>query len=140
MREKLRIVLDTNVLISAIFWKGNPHIILEKCKKREIDLVISNEILEEFKRILKKERKFEQTEKMIHERLYYLRRISEIVVLKEKIEVVKKDPKDNIVLECALAGNSDYVVTGDNHLLELKIFRGIEIVKPREMAKILRAL
>ncbi|WP_425274152.1 PIN domain-containing protein [Thermoanaerobacter siderophilus] len=56
---------------------------------------------------------------------------------KQKIEVIKEDPKDNIFLECALEGSCDFIVTGDNHLLQLKEYKNIKIVKAEEFVTIL---
>jgi putative PIN family toxin of toxin-antitoxin system len=135
--RKLKITLDTNVLISAMFWSGVPHRILEECKTRNLKLALSPDILTEFKEALIKEEKFEQTEKTVSQQVEVLIGISSIVIPKEKIQVIKKDPNDNMILECAVAGNSDYIVSGDEHLLELKEFRGIKIVTPREFVEIL---
>ncbi len=52
-----------------------------------------------------------------------------------KLDVIKADPKDNIILECAVAGNADYIVSGDKHLLDLKEFSGIKILKPAEFLR-----
>ena len=63
-------------------------------------------------------------------------RNSIIVEPKEKIVIVKDDPKDNIFIETAVAGDVDYIVSQDNHLLKLKEFRGIKIITPEEFNKI----
>ena len=63
-------------------------------------------------------------------------RNSLIVELKEKIAAVKDDPKDNVFIETAVAGNVDYIISQDNHLLKLKEFRGIKIITPEEFNKI----
>lgn len=60
-----------------------------------------------------------------------------IVEPRESYNVIKEDPDDNKIIECAVAGNADYIVTQDNHLLKLKEFQGIKIVKPEELIKII---
>ena len=73
---------------------------------------------------------------MIKEWVDLIVRNSMIVEPKEKIEAVKDDPTDNIFIETAVAGNVDYIVSQDNHLLKLKEFRGIQIITPDEFNKI----
>jgi len=62
---------------------------------------------------------------------------SEIVVPKEKLHIVYKDPTDNKIVECAVAGNADYIVSGDKHLLDLKRYGGIDIISPARFLKLL---
>jgi len=60
-----------------------------------------------------------------------------VVRPKEKVSVVKKDPTDNKFLECALAANADYIMSGDKHLLELREFRNIKIIRTWEILKLI---
>ncbi len=135
----IRIVADTNILISSIFWRGNPYKILIKCLKGEIKLIVSKEILEEVERILLREKKFKLTKMDVSLHIQILLSISELVKPYEKIKIVKKDSTDNIFLECAVEGKAEYIVSGDTHLLELKEFRGIRIVTAKEMVVILES-
>ena len=73
---------------------------------------------------------------MIKEWIDLIVRNSIIVEPKEKIDIVKDDSKDNIFIETAVAGNADYIVTQDNHLLKLKEFGGIKILTPEEFNNI----
>jgi putative PIN family toxin of toxin-antitoxin system len=66
--------------------------------------------------------------------------ISKIVIPTRKINVVQDDPDDNKILECAIAGNVDYLVTQDKHLLNLKEFEGIKIITPDHLVKFLSRL
>ena len=72
---------------------------------------------------------------MIKEWVDLIVRNSMIVEPKEKIDAVKDDPKDDIFIETAVAGNVDYIISQDNHLLKLKEFRGIKIITPDEFNK-----
>jgi len=63
--------------------------------------------------------------------------VFKIIQTKETIDVIKDDPDDNKIIECALSSSADYIVTYDNHLLEIKNFRGIKIVKPEDLLKVL---
>ena len=90
-------------------------------------------MLDELAKVLRK--KFNQPEESIQDQLALVANYSQITEPKIKINVVKDDPKDNIILECALACNADYVVSGDRHLFEMKEHKGIKIVKPAEFLK-----
>ena len=80
------------------------------------------------------------SDEMIEEWIDLIVRNSIIVDPKEKIALVKDDPKDNIFIETAVAGNVDYIISQDNHLLNLKEFRGIKIITPEEFNKICKNL
>ena len=64
-----------------------------------------------------------------------IKRFSEIVYPKQKLNIIGKDKADNKVLECALEGRAKYIISGDSHILELKEFRGIAILSPSEFIK-----
>jgi uncharacterized protein len=89
--------------------------------------VASGETLEELADVLARE-KFSLTEKQIARFLEIYIRGSEIVQLRGHVDVVKADPDDNIVLDTAVDGKADFVVTGDKHLLALERFEGIQII------------
>ena len=76
-------------------------------------------------------------EEMIKEWVELIVRNSIIVEPEERINIVKDDTKDNIFIETAVAGNADYIILQDNHLLKLNKFRGIKIITPEEFSKIL---
>jgi len=140
MEEKLRVVLDTNVLISATFWKGSSRKVLDACMKEKIRVVTSLGIIEEFIQTLARETKFKATE---HDITRYRNKIlekSDMIFPKERIQIVKKDVTDNKVLECAVEGNANYVISRDNHLLDIKKYRGIKTITPERMIRILENL
>ena len=131
----MKIVLDTNVFISGIFWKGASNKVIVNWKEGKFTLVTSLETISEIIKVLK-DFKIRLSDDMIKEWVDLIVRNSIIVEPKEKIEAVKDDPKDNIFIETAVAGNVDYIVSQDNHLLKLKEFRGIKIITPEEFNKI----
>lgn len=134
----IRVVLDTNVFISGMFWgEGKPHEILRKCYKREINLFISRDIIEEVEGILTREKKFELTQDEIIEHLKLIMANSILVKPRQKIEVVREDPADNRVLECAVEAEADYIVSGDKHLLKLKRYKNLKIVNASEFLEAL---
>ena len=134
----MKITLDTNVLISATFWKGNSDKIIEKVEKKDIELILSKDIIEEFARVLKYK---EIQEKVKNKNLEMKRTVEKIISISkiiepaEKLEVVEEDPDDNKFLECAKSGKVDFIVSGDNHLLKLKEFEGMKIITPKEFIK-----
>ena len=131
-----RVVLDTNVLVSALGWRGPSHSIVEKCQTGEIRLLLSLEILRELERVLRYP-KLGFSEEEIAEYLGLLAQIADLVEPGFRLSVVEEDPSDNRFLECALAGEADYVVSGDRHLKALGSFEGIPILPPQEFLEVL---
>ena len=83
-----------------------------------------------------KDFKIRLSDEMIKEWIDLIIRNSIIVEPKEGINIVKDDPKDNIFIETAVAGNVDYIISQDSHLLKLKEFRGIKIITPEDLINI----
>ena len=133
----LKVVLDTNVLVSSIFWGGASYKIVKLASKRKIQVYTSNPIIRELIRVLKSKVKYNLPETKIQEIVEVTRLYSMVVYPREHVNVVH-DRKDNKFLECALAAGADYLASGDKHLLDLKEFRGIKIVSPQELLRIMR--
>ena len=127
----MRLVLDTNILISAFFWDGKERELLIKCKNRDFILIISIEILDELEKVLNK--KFKVPDKMIQDYLKEILLFSELVFPPGKIDIIKEHSNDNIILETAVVGKADVLITGDKHLLKLKKYRNIKIKRTRDM-------
>ena len=127
----LKVVSDTNTLISAVISNGNEYQILRLVKLKKVQLVLSYEILWEFEDVIKRQ-KFGFSKEQIEKALEQVKSISKIVEPNIKLEVIKEDPDDNKVIECASEGKADYIVSGDNHLLDLKKYEGIKIVSSVE--------
>jgi putative PIN family toxin of toxin-antitoxin system len=128
----MRAVLDTNVLISGVIATGVPHKLLVKGFNHEYQIVVSVETLAEFRNtLLKYPERFHMDETEIQEEVETIRYFAEFVAPQEDITAVEDDPDDDKFLEAAVAGDVDYLVSGDGHLLSLDSFRGIEIVEPR---------
>ena len=134
----MRITVDTNVLISATFWNGDSSRIMEKVERNEIELVLSKEIIKEFSEVLNYK---EIQDKIRNKNLEMKRTVAKVVTLSliveptEKLKVVKDDPDDDKFIECAKAGNANFIISNDNHLLKLKEFEGIRIVSPSDFLK-----
>ncbi len=129
----IRIVLDTNTIISAIGWKhSKPRRILEACLSGKYLLVESPGLLKEFAAVMERPKFGFIPEEQKKELVTRLINYCEIVEPTKKINIIKSDPADNKVLECALEGKTQYIVSGDNHLLRLKVYMGIRIVTAAE--------
>jgi len=126
-----RIVLDTNVLVSALGWSGAPRESLKLCTQQRARLCLSPEILRELERVLFYP-KLGFQERAIVEYLELLTEIAYLVEPSFRLANVLEDPDDHRVLECALASRADFVVSGDRHLTRLKSFEGIPILKPQQ--------
>ena len=126
---KTKVVLDTNVLISGILFGGNPRQIFELVIQGKIDAYISTAIFTEFKEVLLRP-KFGLT----HEKCFLIaKEIEDIfcfVFPQITVDLIRDDPDDNIILECALAAAVKYIITGDPHLLNLETFEKIKIISP----------
>ena len=121
-----RVVCDTNILLSGFLFGGNPEKVLEAVRAGKIHLLISSSILAEFASILKN--KFLWDDEAVREALTAIGRHADLVKPGQKIRVLD-DEADNRVLECALEGRADFIISGDRHLLNLKEFRGIPILR-----------
>ena len=129
-KEKVRVVLDTNVFISSIFWKGDSHRIVELATDRIIEVYTSPEILTELEKVLKRD--FEEDPEFIERQIALILEYSKIIRPINKVNIVKDDPDDNKIIECALTAKARYIVSSDHHLFSLKEVLGIKILKPRE--------
>ena len=134
----MRVVLDTNVLISAILLKGRLSRFRELWKSGTLSPVLSKETFQEFKMVLSY-LKFSLSKNEIKaiiedEILPYF----EVIDIKEKIDGVCRDPNDDMFLAVAFNARAPYVVTGDKDLLALRKYKSIEIVSPQEYLALLK--
>ncbi|MCX2819176.1 putative toxin-antitoxin system toxin component, PIN family [Haladaptatus sp. F3-133] len=125
----MKIVLDTNVYVSATLSKGNPYHVLKSAEKGETDLYISPFILHEIEDVLGRDKiPFEEkdTERFVDKILT----TATVVTPDDKPDVIEDDPSDNRILACGLEAGAEYVVSGDRHLLELEEHDGVGIMEP----------
>lgn len=128
----VKVVLDTNILISAIAFGGKPKQVLDLVLEEEIEAIISPILLAEFKEIYRKKfplkrEDFELTIKNIEE-------MFQTIYPKKTLNILS-DEDDNRVLEAALEGNCSYIVTGDKELLNLVTFKNIHILTADQFIK-----
>ena len=134
----MKVVLDTNVLISALIKSGKPRELFYRLSKEKM-LILSKQILEEFLEVAEDPRiKKYVKEQEITAFLNSLRSATKIVKVKSKFRAVKGDLDDDVFVNTACDGKADYIVSGDNHLLSLGEFREIKIVTVDEMLKLLK--
>jgi putative PIN family toxin of toxin-antitoxin system len=128
----LRVVLDTNILVSAIIYDGKPRELLRKGIKKEFCIINSDLLLRELGTVLRRP-KFRTDEDEIHRIIFALMQATKVEEVVSKLKLVEEDPKDDMVVETAYDGKADFIVSGDSHLLALKSFRGIKIVTVSQM-------
>ena len=125
----MKVTLDTNFLISATQWDYSvSYKLLQKLIRENAEIFTTEEILTEFKEILARE--FQRDADYIENIIDKLFQFMSLVKSEEKVSIVTSDPNDNKIIECAITSSSDYIITYDNHLLSLKEFQGIKIIKP----------
>jgi putative PIN family toxin of toxin-antitoxin system len=131
----VRLVIDTNVMLSGLLWHGTPHRLIEQAHRGAVSLVSSPALLEELAEVLAREKfaailarsgtaaaqVLEDTQRLVH-----------LVTPPPLPRPVCRDPDDDAVLAAALAAQVDLIVSGDDDLLALQTFQGIPIVSPAE--------
>ncbi len=132
----MRVVLDTNVIVSALLFGGYPERVLLAGLRGEIQLLTSRALLQELESVLRE--KFKLGRRLVKDAMDLLKTLAEIVEMTSRLKVIAHPDDDNRVLECAVDGNAEFIVTGDTkHILPLKEYKGIKILRPSEFAKIL---
>jgi uncharacterized protein len=126
----MKVILDTNVLVSGIFFKGPPYQIFQIWKKGEIDVVISHEILEEYRRVIQ-----DISKQFAH---IDISKLFEMITLKAHFTFsfalnsqLCEDPDDDKFFSAALASKTSIIISGDKHLLDKSNFSGITVLKPK---------
>ncbi len=129
-----RVVLDTNVLVSSLIKRGRARELLDRIIENRLSLVLSEEILSEFVEVMARE-KFQRyvTKSEVERFVSFLLHMAEIVEVKSKFKVVEEDPKDDAVLNTAYDCRAKYIITGDEHLLKIRRYRGIRIFNVAEI-------
>jgi len=135
------VVLDTNVIVSSLLSAhGSPAKIIGVWEDGQFEVAISPPLLEELERVLRYprvQRYYKDPRATLDVFLNRLRRVAMVVEPQAALEVIEEDPADDRVLECAVAGRADCIVTGDAHLLSLKEYEGIVILKPADFVAFL---
>ena len=137
------VVFDTNVVISALLSpKGSPAKVIDQWETEAFDLATSMQLLDELERALEYKRVkkyFKQPQEKINALLKRIRAVGIMVDPQFALNVVADDPDDNRVLECAVAANASYIISGDDHLLDLEKYQGIVVLPPAGFLTLLDA-
>lgn len=126
-----KIVLDTNVLISAILFGGKPRVILEEIIEGKHELGLSKNIIDEMTAVLES-KKFKFEAQVVYSIQSELIALATLVDPTISLKVIQDDPDDNKILECGLTFKANYIISGDMHLLKLKNYKKIQIITPAE--------
>jgi putative PIN family toxin of toxin-antitoxin system len=134
--NKLRVVFDTNVYFSAFTHPLSPPFrIWQRAVKGNFILIVSPAILRELAHVLRDVLQWQETDIVAHLKL--VAKVAEIINPTLSLHVLAEDPTDDRILECALAGGADLIVSGDRHLRKLKSFRNVGIVQPSDLLRTL---
>ena len=126
----MKVILDTNVFISGIFFSGPPYRILQAWRDGLIKLALTGKILEEYRRVA--EQLHRQFPAISLQRIFELLIINAEIVPDQHLPVtICADPDDDKFIACALTARCKVIVSGDKHLLNIPTYRGIKVVTPR---------
>jgi len=130
--EVIRVVIDTNVLISALLFGGIPGELIPMWKNNRIKPLASKEIIDEYIKVLTYP-KFKLSEAEINYILYSeILPYFDIIPIKDRPSIIKADPSDDKFIHDSKKGNTGFIITGDQHLLNLKTYQKINIISPAE--------
>jgi putative PIN family toxin of toxin-antitoxin system len=125
----VKVVFDTNILVSAMLWRGTPYRCLLAIRAGLAELVLSPPIIEEFRGVLSK--KFAMTKEEAEENIAVVLESSTLIEIPGTLRVVTDDPEDDKFIETALVTGAQWLVSGDKHLLRLGGYRGIKVISAR---------
>jgi len=131
----MRAVLDTNVLISGLLWRGIPHRCIQAAEAGLYQLVSADEILDELREKLVE--KFGNTPPEADQSALGFARIATVVALTGQSGWVPADPDDDKFVDAAVVGSADVIVSGDHHLQQLGNLQGIRVLSPRQFLELL---
>ncbi len=131
----MRLVLDTNVLISATAWEGEAHRLLQALVHANIPLFLSDYILKEFERVLGRDIGWTTAE--IEEAVTSIKFITHVVKPRRIHHIIPADPADDNIIDCAVEAAASHIVSYDKHLLALNQYQGISIITPRQALSLL---
>jgi putative PIN family toxin of toxin-antitoxin system len=127
----MRVVADTNIVVSGLLWRSNPRRVLDAARKGTLDLFTSAILLAELEDVLSRD-KFAKLLASIdatpHALVLGYAALSSVIEPAQIEPVILADPDDDAVLACAIAARGEIIVSGDSHLLDLKQYQGIRIL------------
>jgi len=128
----VKVVVDTNVLVSALLFGGIPAQLIPLWQRGKIKPLASKEIIDEYLRVFTYP-KFKLTEEDVNFLLYHeILPHFEVIDVESGRRIIKRDPEDDKFIRCALAGKAKFIISGDQHLLVLKSYQKIKILSPAD--------
>ncbi|MGE0643717.1 MAG: putative toxin-antitoxin system toxin component, PIN family [Nitrospira sp.] len=131
----MKVVFDTNILVSALLWRGTPYRCLLAIRAGLAELILSPLIMEEFRDVLC--RKFALTQEDAEENSAIAQKSAKLINIPGTLRVVPDDPTDDKFVETAIVGGAQWLVSGDKHLLRLKEYQGITVISARAFLDLL---
>jgi len=126
----MRLVLDTNIFISAFYWGGNSQKIIDRINEGVDELYISEQIINEISEVMSRP-KFKTENAIINGYIKTIEKSSEKILIEGKIKGICRDKDDDDKLECAIICNADFIITGDDDLLVIRNYENINVVTPK---------
>jgi putative PIN family toxin of toxin-antitoxin system len=127
----MKVVLDSNIFISSFYWKGPPRKVFDRITNGLDELYITDEILKEIITVMAG-KKFNTSLAEISEYIKIIESYSIKLLPKNKPTEISRDRDDNKILQCAIDGSVEFIITGDNDLLVLKEYNNVKIINPHE--------
>ena len=134
----MRLVFDTNIYIAALLSKGLASNILKAGGKKKVNIFVSDKILHEIER--KMLGKFKVNNTCVEDFIRVILANTKLIFPTKKLKVMKIDPDDNKILECAVEAEANLIISMDKHLLKLKKYKGIGVVHPKTLTWIIPKL
>ena len=134
-KQRPRLVLDSNVWISAFLFGGKPAAIISLAQEGRVRILMPTDLILEIGRVLRYEklrRILEHSKRSSETIVAQILAVTQLVETKSLRNWIIQDPADNIVLNCAVENSADYVISGDQHILRLKRISGIDILTPMQ--------
>ena len=141
-KQELKVVLDTNVWISALLWGGKPAEIVKAAEKKQFVILLSEEIAGEISQVLtypKIARIYKAAGMRREDLVEAVLKIGKFVQVTGKVSVIVEHPADDKFIECALAANAEYIVSGDRHLLKVGSYKKTRVLSVSEFLQVIEA-
>ena len=135
----MKLVLDTNIFISAFYWGGSPQKILDRIIKGIDELYISDEILNEISAVMSRP-KFKSTPEIIEKYIKTIEKFGKKISISGKIKGICRDKEDDDKIECGITSGADFLITGDDDLLILGSYQNLKILSVNDYLNMIKTI